>query len=210
MRLAFLMGLLALSACLDKPAVLEYVPYRSSFTDFECLAPKGWQVETAQENDAYRLTIWLGPKDPQALWGRPRLVATWHAFANDFRKSSGERGRYDSPDDYIRQNLAKVWGPDPQYVEPRHPVTVDGRAAERLVIRVQKDEYMALPGAQPVKAGGGRLWRRDSVVLVPTRSGFYTFVYPAVERTQVRYAPAFEKLLESLKFLKESPVEQVK
>ncbi|MBI5203222.1 MAG: hypothetical protein HY925_16645 [Elusimicrobia bacterium] len=202
-----LAALFVFSGCRERPAVLEYVPFRSSFADFECLAPKGWQVESAQEGDSYRVTIFLGPEDPKALWGRPRLVASWHAFGKPFRMSSGETGKYDSADDYLRQTLAKVWGPDPQYVEPKHPVSVDGRPAERLVIRVEKDEYMSILGAKPVKAGGGRLWRRDSAVLVPGRSGFYAFVYPAVERSQARYAPAYEKLLESLRFLKESPVE---
>ncbi len=84
---------------------------------------------------------------------------------------------------------------------------MDGRPAERLVVRVEKDEYMSIPGGKPVKGGGGRVGRRDSAVFVPTRSGFYTFVYPAVERTQATYAPAFEKLVESMRFLKESPVE---
>lgn len=199
-------SLLALAACRQRPG-FEYTPYRSAFADFECLVPKGWAVETAEDRDAYRFTVLLGPDDDKALWGQARFVVAWHAFGKPFKKASGEAGRYDSPDDYVGQLQRTVWSPEPQHLEPRHPVTVDGRPAERLVVRFEKDEYMSLPGAKPVGQGGGRMWRRDTAVIVPTRSGFYTLVFPSAEGVQPRYAPAFEKLLESFRFLKESPVE---
>lgn len=192
-----------LSSCRKQTPPVEFVLYRSPFGDFECLVPKGWENETARQTDVYRFSIWLGPENEQVLWGRPRFVAAWHAVGKAFEKPSGGKGRYDSLEDYVKQNLRTVWGPDAQFVEPRRPVTVGGRAAERLALRVEKDAYMALPGARPVRAGGGRMWRRDTAVLVPTRSGFYTFVYPAAEKTQPLYAPAFDKLIESLVFLKD-------
>ncbi|MBI4348650.1 MAG: hypothetical protein HY553_17560 [Elusimicrobia bacterium] len=199
--------LVTLSSCRKTPAPLEFVPQRSAFGDFECLVPKGWETESARQGDTYRFSIWLGPEHDGVLWGRPRIVAAWHAAGKTFDKPSGDKGKFDSADDYVKQNLRTVWGPDAQFVEPRRPVTVGGRAAERLAVRVEKDAYMALPGARPVSAGGERMWRRDTAVLVPTRSGFYTFVYPAAEKTQPLYAAAFDKFIESLVFLKDSPVE---
>lgn len=196
-----------LCACGRKSVSVELTPFRSPFGDFECLAPTDWTVETAQDSDAYRFTVWLGPEDPQALWGAPRFVAAWHAFGKAFKKASGEPGRYESVEDYVRQMKSTVWTLESTDQEKRYALTVDGRAAERLVVRFEKDAYMSLPGAKPASQGGGRMWRRDVAVVVPTRTGFYTFVFPSAEAVDGKYRPAFDRLVESVRFLKESPVE---
>jgi hypothetical protein len=206
--LAFAALAAATTGCRRKvPGPSEFVEYKSPSGDFECLVPKGWTAETAADGDAYRFVAWLGPEDREALWGVPRFVVAWHAVGKPFRKASGAPGKYESLDDYLRQMGETAWGPDPTYPEPRHAVLVGGRSAERLVVRVRKDEYMSLPDARPVSAGGGRMWRLDTAVFVPTHGGFYTIVFPCAEKVHGRYAPAFEKLLASFRFLKDNPVD---
>jgi hypothetical protein len=204
---AFAVSALLAVACGKRPAPLEYVPFRSAFGDFECLVPKGWGAETTSQKAAYRSTIWTGPEDPKALWGAPRFVLTWHAAGKPFEKVSGDTGRYESIDDYVRQMTATVWGPDPQYPEPRRPVTIGGRRGERMTVRFEKDAYMSLPGEKPAAQGGKRMWRRDTAAFIPTQGGFYTIVFPSSEYVEPTYRPAFAKLLESLQFLKDNPLD---
>lgn len=186
---------------------MEFVLYRSPWGDFDCSVPKGWTEETSADRDAYRFVSWTGPADRDALWGAPRFVVTWQAAGREFRKASGAKGLYDSIEDYIAQMRAQAWGPDPRMPEPLHGVSVGGRRARRMTIRVQKDSYMSLPGAKPVSQGGGRMWRRDTAVFVPTRLGFYAIVFPCAEGTFGAYSPAFERFLSGLRFLKDGPVE---
>ncbi|MCX5786913.1 MAG: hypothetical protein NTX64_00155 [Elusimicrobia bacterium] len=208
------LGLLAASfffaACRRHPSGPQvFVPYSSASGDFECAAPLGWRAETSADADAYRFTVWLGPEDKEALWGAPRFVVAWYAAGKPVRKASGETGKYASIDDYIAQMAATVWGPDPAFSARRTAVTIGGRPAERMVVRVQKDAYMNLPDARPAAAGGGRMWREDEAVFVPTRKGFYTIVFPSSADARPRYEAAFQKLIDSLRFTKESPVDNI-
>ncbi len=207
MRRTLFLVVFGLLACAKTPpGPKEFAAYKSPSGDFECLIPKGWTSETALDGDVYRFVTWVGPDDPKALWGAPRFVLTWHAAGKKFKKASGEPGKYDSIEDFVAQMGRNAWSPDPAYPEPLHAVLVGGRGAQRLTVRVQKDAYMSIPDARPVSQGGGRMWRKDTGVFVPTRGGFYTIVFPCAEDTSPRPPPAFEKLLESLRFLTDSPV----
>ena len=198
------------ASCRRHPAGPQaFAPYTSAFGDFECVAPLGWRAETSADGDAYRFTVWLGPEDKEALWGAPRFVMAWYANGKPLKKASGETGRYASVDDYVAQMMASVWGPEPSFPQKRSPSTVGGRPAERMVVRVQKDAYMNLPDARPAEAGGGRIWREDEAVFVPTRRGFYTIVFPSSADARSRYQAAFEKFIESLRFTKESPIDNI-
>ena len=167
------------------------------------MAPVGWRAETAADGDAYRFTAWLGPQDKEQLWGAPRFVVAWYADGRPVREASGETAMYRSADDYIRQMLATVWRPSAKFLDGPRATAVAGRPGQRMVVRVRKDAFLSLPGANP----GEPMWREDEAVLVPTRRGFYAIVFPSSADARPRYAAAFERFLASLRFTKESPAD---
>lgn len=196
-------ALAALAGCLYP----KYASYASPRGDFRCLVPWGWQVTTEFEEPRFGNVTFLGPFEPDFYLGVPSLSVRWHQSFKAHRLPDGSLEIYSGVDDYIRQMLKGVYGPDP----------IMRQEVSEIEVASRKGKYFVVVSAAP--AGKDRVWgvrvdpqtrksanlRQHAYVLVPLEKGFYVLVYPATRDGYPKYEKAFNQLVNSFVPLANGP-----
>ncbi|OGR90521.1 MAG: hypothetical protein A3J74_03430 [Elusimicrobia bacterium RIFCSPHIGHO2_02_FULL_57_9] len=190
-------GLIAAAGVIWACTPPKYVAYVSRQNDFKCSAPWGWSVMSEKEGTRYANTTFIGPFAPEFYLGAPSLSVRWHAYSYPHRLADGVLEMYSSADDYIRQMINNVYGPQAELLEPVHDIFVAKRKAKHFVVLA------------PAPAPEGRQWgtvldaqsnkpvnlRQHAYVIVPMQQGFYVLVYPATREGFKLYEPHFNQLV---------------
>lgn len=211
--------LLLLSAC--QPP--KYVRFISPYKDFVCEVPWGWAVYLDGAGSDYTSATFTGPLEPEFFRGTPSLSVRWYAYNAAHRMPGGTAESYRSTDDFTRQMLTDVYGPD-GYIKAGgdfdqqraasqgnllpdiSTITVSAASGAHYVV------YRTIPAPKGANLGvvqdgkGGSVIRqRHAYVLVPMRGGFYVVTYPATREGFEKYKPAFFHLVNTFKLMKEGP-----
>ena len=196
---------LSLSSC----KAPKYTAYTSLRGDFRCLAPWGWDVMTDAEGSHYANTTFIGPFEPDFFLGAPSLSVRWYSYSAPHRLRGGTLEVYSSADDYVRQVLPSVYGPDRIMRQPPRLIELPaaGRKGENFVV------------ISPAPAPEGARWgtaidprsnqpfnlRQHAYVVVPMKTGFYAIVYPATRDGFGAYEPQFNELVNTFEPLADGP-----
>jgi len=204
--------LLALAAGCNPP---KYATYESINKDYTAAVPWGWQVVTDQQDNDFAQATFIGPFDPDFYLGAPSLSVRWYRRYRPHRLSDGRLEMYAGPDDFIKQTLSIVYGPE--YVL----LTLDGRPSYDNAKRTEiipdivlknsglKAKAFAVESAVPapeqnrwgISAQTGTdkpfVLRKHAYVVVPIEDGFYVLTYPATERGYQNFLDKFAGLMGS-------------
>ena len=113
--------LLAFSAAACNPP--KYAAYESVAKDYTVSVPWGWQVMTDQQDTDFTQAAFIGPFDPDFYLGAPSLSVRWYRRYRPHRLTDGRLEMYGGADDFIKQTLLQVYGPE--YVL----LTLDGKVS---------------------------------------------------------------------------------
>lgn len=196
-------GVFLLAAC----GVKKYTDYTSAKGDFRCLAPTSWSVMTEFDGNDFANTTFLGPFDPEFYLGVPSISIRWHSTFNPHRLPDGILEMYADADDYIRQTLTRVYGPDRIMKQDVMEVEVAGRKAKHFIV------------VSPVKVPPDRRWgvrqdaskkervniRQHAYVIIPMRRGFYSIIYPATRDGFESFEKPFNQVINSFEPLTDGP-----
>ncbi len=204
--------LLALVAGCTPP---KYAAYESINKDFAASVPWGWQVITDQQDNDFSQATFIGPFDPDFYLGAPSLSVRWYKKYRPHRLTDGRLEMYGGADDFIKQILAQVYGP--QYVL----MTLDGKVSYDNNKRVEiipditlknsglKAKAFTVESATPApednkwgisgQSGTGKpfVLRKHAYVVIPMEDGFYVLTYPATERGYENFLDKFAGLMGS-------------
>ncbi|MBI4060956.1 MAG: hypothetical protein HY403_05940 [Elusimicrobia bacterium] len=204
--------LLALAAGCRPP---KYAVYESVDKDYSASVPWGWRVMTDRQDDDFTQAAFIGPFDPDFYLGAPSLSVRWFRRYRPHRLADGRLEMYGGPEDFIKQTLAQVYGPE--YVL----LTLDGKASYDNERRVEvipeitlkksglKAKAFAVESATPApeankwgissQSGTGKpfVLRKHAYVVVPVEDGFYVLTYPATERGYESFLDEFAGLMGS-------------
>lgn len=204
--------LLALAAACTPP---KYASYESINKDFAASVPWGWQVMTDQQDNDFSQTAFIGPFDPDFYLGAPSLSVRWYRRYRPHRLTDGRLEMYSGVDDFIRQTLDQVYGPEYVLLRLDGKVSYDNdRKAEVIPEVILKQSGLKAKGfivesATPApeankwgisaQAGTDKpfVLRKHAYVVVPVEDGFYVLTYPATERGFPNYLDKFAGLMGS-------------
>ena len=214
-RLAALSLVALFSAC-NPP---KYAKYESLNKDYIVSVPWGWQVMTDQQDDVFTQATFIGPFDGDFYLGAPSLTVRWFKRYRPHRLQDGRLEMYSSADDFIKQMLAEVYGPDyvifDQHEKLSYQTNADGTAGSVVIPEITlknsglKAKYFTVLSATPApenmqwgvseQSGSGKphILRRHTYVIVPMPSGFYVMTYPATSRGYEHYVDRFRGLIGS-------------
>lgn len=198
-RPLFLLAAAFLTGCL--PA--KYANFTSPRGDYSCTPPFGWGYDLDFKEEGYTSAVFTGPFDPDFFLGQPSLIVRWHALNRVHALPDGRLELYGSAEDFIKNTLRDVYGPDYKLLQPVHRVKMAGREASHFVV------------LSPVEAPAGARWgiseeigtgvrvnlRRHAYVVLPVEGGFYAVVYPATQQGFPAYEKAFNQLVNGFKLL---------
>ncbi|MDE1977046.1 MAG: hypothetical protein KGL04_04850 [Elusimicrobia bacterium] len=195
----------ALAGCAPK-----YATYASVNGDFRCLAPWRWKVITAHEGTHYTDTTFIGPFDPKFYLGAPSLSIRWYRDYASHRLGDGSLEMYSGPDDYIRQTLRNVYGPESQLAQPMNEVLVAGLPAKHFVVL---SEAPAPAGARwgvltDQTTGKRFVPQKHAYVVVPVPDGFYVLIYPATDPGYADHLAQFNTMVNTFFLAKDGPAGQ--
>lgn len=196
-------GALLLAAC----GVKKYTDYTSIKGDFSCLAPTSWSVMTDADGNDFLNTTFLGPFDPEFYLGLPSISIRWHSNFKTHRLPDGVLEMYANADDYIRQTLDRVYGPDRIMKQDIMEVELAGRKAKHFIV------------VSPVKVPPNRQWgvrqdaatkervniRQHAYVVLPMERGFYALIYPATRDGFESFEKPFNQIINSFEPLTDGP-----
>ncbi|MBI5624126.1 MAG: hypothetical protein HY924_10130 [Elusimicrobia bacterium] len=214
-------GFLAACAAAGGCLFPEYHAYTSPFNDFTCEVPYGWSVKTDREDDHFTNVTFIGGFDPEFYLGAPSMSVRWHAADRIHKLPNGLLEMYSDSEDYIRQMLRSVYGPE---VNKDYTLDLpDGNPDN--AIRTINLKTANLPARffvvnSPTKVPPGWTWgvsvdrkdkrsasliRKHAYALVPMEGGFYVIVYPATRDGYSKHEKQFRVLLGSFKPLTHGP-----
>lgn len=203
--------LLALAACTPP----KYASYESINKDFAASVPWGWQVMTDQQDNDFSQTAFIGPFDPDFYLGAPSLSVRWYRRYRPHRLTDGRLELYSGADDFIRQTLNQVYGPEYVLLRLDGKVSYDNDRQAEVIPEVTlkqsglKAKGFIVESATPApeankwgisaQAGTGKpfVLRKHAYVVVPVEDGFYVLTYPATERGFPNYLDKFAGLMGS-------------
>jgi hypothetical protein len=204
--------LLALAAACNPP---KYASYESINKDFSASVPWGWQVMTDQQDNDFSQTTFIGPFDPDFYLGAPSLSVRWYRRFRAHRLVDGRLEMYGGADDFIRQMLKQVYGPEyflltlegkPSYDNARHAEIIpevtlkqSGLKARGFTVESATPAPDANKWGISAQAGTGKAFvlRKHAYVVVPIEDGFYVLTYPATERGYQNHLDKFAGLMGS-------------
>ncbi|MBI2386452.1 MAG: hypothetical protein HYV14_10615 [Elusimicrobia bacterium] len=204
--------LLTLAAACSPP---KYASYESINKDFAASVPWGWQVMTDQQDSDFSQTAFIGPFDPDFYLGAPSLSVRWYRRYRPHRLTDGRLELYSGADDFIRQTLAQVYGPEYILLRLDGKVSYDEETKAEVIPEVTlkqsglKAKGFIVESATPApaankwgisaRAGTGESFvlRKHAYVVVPIEDGFYVLTYPATERGFPSYLDKFAGLMGS-------------
>lgn len=204
--------LLTLAAACTPP---KYASYESINKDFAVSVPWGWQVMTDQQDADFTMTAFIGPFDPDFYLGAPSLSVRWYRRDRPHRLADGRLELYGGADDFIRQTLKQVYGPEYVLLKLDGKVSYDNDRKAEVIPEVTlkqsglKAKGFIVESATPApeankwgisaQAGTGKpfVLRKHAYVVVPVEGGFYVLTYPATERGFPNYLDKFAGLMGS-------------
>lgn len=206
---------LALAAGCRPP---KYAAYESIHKDFTVSVPWGWQVMTDQQDNDFTQATFIGPFDPDFYLGAPSLSVRWFRRYRPHRLSDGRLEMYGGADDFIRQMLKQVYGPqyvltaldgklsykrgpDNEAVEviPETTLKASGLKAKAFAVESALPAPEANKWGISAQSGTNKpfILRKHAYVVVPIESGFYVLTYPATERGYGKFLDKFAGLMGS-------------
>lgn len=201
----------------------KYVKFISPFKDFTCEVPWGWAVYLDSAGSDYASVTFAGPLEPEFLRGTPSLAIRWYAYSAPHRLPDGTMELYTSPEDFTRQMLTQVYGPeaytkagsdfDQQVALSKNAILPDestirvsaAPATHYVVYRTAPAPKGANLGVVMDDKGNTVVRQRHAYVLLPMKTGFYVFVYPATRDGFEKFKPAFFQMVNTFKLAKEGP-----
>lgn len=210
-RLSAVLALTLAAACTPP----KYASYESINKDFAVSVPWGWQVMTDQQDSDFTLTAFIGPFDPDFYLGAPSLSVRWYRRDRPHRLADGRLEIYGGADDFIRQTLKQVYGPEYVLLKLDGKVSYDNDRKAEVIPEVTlkqsglKAKAFIVESATPApeankwgisaQAGTDKpfVLRKHAYVVVPVADGFYVLTYPATERGFPNYLDKFAGLMGS-------------
>jgi hypothetical protein len=204
--------LLALAAGCNPP---KYATYESINKDFTASVPWGWQVMTDQQDTDFSQTTFIGPFDPDFYLGAPSLSVRWFRRYRPHRLTDGRLEMYGGADDFIKQMLAQVYGPEyvlltldgkvsydnakRAEVVPEITLKQSGLKAKAFTVEsaVQAPEANKWGISAESKSGKAFVLRKHAYVVVSVEDGFYVLTYPATDRGYDNFLDKFAGLMGS-------------
>ncbi len=207
--------LLTLAAGCSPP---KYATYESIDKDYTASVPWGWQVMTDRQDNDFSQTTFIGPFDPDFYLGAPSIGVRWFRRYRPHRLRDGRLEMYGGADDFIKQMLKQVYGPEYilmtlaeklSYKRGPNDSAVDVIAEITLKQSGLKAKAFTVLSAAPavaankwgisVYSGSGKRFvlRKHAYVVVPVEDGFYVLTYPATERGYANYIDKFAGLMGS-------------
>ena len=204
--------LLALAAACSPP---KYADYESINKDFSASVPWGWQVMTDQQDNDFSQSTFIGPFDGDFYLGAPSLSVRWFKKYRPHRLTDGRLEMYSGPDDFIRQILSQVYGPDYVLLTLDGKVSYDNAKRAEIVPEITLKQSglkaKAFTVESAVRAPEANNWgisadsktgkafvlRKHAYVIVPIEGGFYVLTYPATDRGYDSYLDKFAGLMGS-------------
>ena len=196
-------GVLASFGCRRPQSAL----YTSVNRDFQCRVPWAWQVIFDSEGDHFNSTAFVGPFEPDFYLGAPSLSVSWHSRYSTHRLRDGALEMYADADDFIRQTLDSVYGPERIMVKDVETIEAAGRKAKYFVVfsYAPADPQARWGTVTRRSTGQSANPRQHAYVVVPMPSGFYVIAYPATFVGFAKYEPQFNRLVRSFVVLKDGP-----
>lgn len=191
--LALAAGLgLAAAACTPP----KYVEYRSVNGDFKTYVPWGWQIFTDQDGDgtAFASAHFVGPFDPQFHLGVPSVSVRWYRNYFPHMMRDGRLESYTGAEDFIKQTLKDVYGPDYELPTPvkSHTLQQSGLpATEFVVLSRAKVPETTRNGVEVDEDGTNYNVRMHGYTVVPVGDGFYVLTYPATRSGFNKYDESY-------------------
>lgn len=189
--------LLALIAGCTPP---KYAAYESVNKDFTASVPWGWQVMTDQQDNDFAQATFIGPFDPDFYLGAPSVSVRWFRKYRPHRLTDGRLEMYAGADDFIKQMLTQVYGPEYVLLTLDDKVSYDNDKRAEVIPEITlknsglKAKAFAVESATPApesnkwgisadaKTGKSFVLRKHAYVIVTIEDGFYVLTYPATER----------------------------
>ncbi|MDD5301729.1 MAG: hypothetical protein PHS14_01360 [Elusimicrobia bacterium] len=212
--------LLALAAGCNPP---KYATYESINKDYTVSVPWGWQVITDQQDNDFSQATFIGPFDPDFYLGAPSLSVRWYKKYRPHRLTDGRLEMYGGPDDFIKQILKQVYGPEYVLLTLDGKVSYDNAKHTEVIPEITlkqsglKARAFAVESAVPApeankwgisadsKTGKAFVLRKHAYVVVPAENGFYVLTYPATERGYENFLDKFAGLMGSFMPLTSGP-----
>jgi len=188
------------------------MPYTSKWGDFKTVVPDGWKVGFDFEEKHFTDTNFKSPDTAYSM------AIRWYTRYSTHRLSSGVLEMNGGTDDYIRQTLDVVYGPNAELIEQVHDVEVDGLKAKRFVVKSRKIER--IPNTNPYINSLWGPWDRLGILvgdkiqkdpgehvytLVSSASGIYVLTYYAPQGGYDKYKKEYEQLVASFVRTKDGP-----
>lgn len=186
----------------------RYVSYIGVNGDFKCAVPWGWNVITDHEGHHYENTDFLGPFDGRFYLGIPSLSVRWYSYYFPHLLRDGSIEIYSSAEDYIRQTLNQVYGPQRIMLDKEEDIILaGGRQAKyfRVLSPVPVPPKTPWGASKDTQTGGLVNLREHAYVVAPLRDGFFVLIYPATHAGYQAYQPAFDVFVNTFVPLKEGP-----
>lgn len=201
----------------------KYVSYASPAKDFSCEVPWGWTIVVDPAGSDYANVTFVGPFEPDFYRATPSLSVRWHAHNAPHRLPDGTYESYASHEDYVRQMLLDVYGPE---AYTRAGSDRDQAAAAAKGVTLPESSRIKVSGVEgfyfvvyhTIPAPAGQIYgvvrsdtgerkirQRHAYVILPMTNGFYVLVYPATRDGFEKHKPAFFHLVNTFRALKAGP-----
>lgn len=208
-----LCALLLLAAAACNPP--KYAQYESINKDYTVSVPWGWQVMTDQQDNDFTQTTFIGPFDPDFYLGAPSLSVRWYRRYRPHKLVDGRLEMYTGADDFIRQALDQIYGPQYILLTLEGKISYDNARKAEVIPEVTlknsglKAKGFTVESATPApeanrwgivaQAGTNKSFvlRKHAYVVVPIEDGFYVLTYPATERGYENFLDKFAGLMGS-------------
>ncbi|MFH1725078.1 MAG: hypothetical protein ABII00_10720 [Elusimicrobiota bacterium] len=196
-------GILFVSAC-NPP---KYVRYSSEFGDFVAQVPWGWSVYLDESGSVHYGYTFVGPFEPDFFRGVPTLNIRWYAYNKYHRLPHGRSDIFFSHEDYIRETLREVYGPDRYLEQPVHRVAVSGWEGSHFVVVSPVEVPPDTRFGVSLERDGDKVvvLRQHAYVVLPMDSGFYVMIYPATRGGYGKYLDRFNHLVNTFRVIKDGP-----
>ena len=204
--------LLALIAGCSPP---KYATYESINKDYTASVPWGWQVITDQQDNDFTQSTFIGPFDADFYLGAPSLSVRWYRKYRPHRLTDGRLEMYSGTDDFIKQTLTQVYGPEYILLTLDSKVSYDNAKRTEIIPEIilkqsgLKAQAFTVESAVRApdsnrwgisadsKSGKGFVLRKHAYALIPVDDGFYVLTYPATARGYENFLDKFAGLMGS-------------
>lgn len=215
-RLAAVLVVLSLGAGCRPP---KYADYESIQKDYSVLVPWGWTVMTDAQDSDFTQAAFIGPFDPLFYLGAPSLSVRWFRRYRPHRLVDGRLEMYSGADDFIKQMLKDVYGPEYAVFDLAGKLSYRLAPSGKDAVEVIPETTLQTSGLKakvfavvsetpaPANAQWGVFTRKDTgqtfvhrkhaYAVVPVEEGFYVLTYPATLEGYDNHESKFRGLIGS-------------